>query len=72
MRESKFEVATVIGAVVVLMTIGVLLFSGSQTSTILSKVGAAVGTGPNSEGSSSQDQPAPEGGAEAGSGVEAP
>ncbi|HEY7968916.1 MAG TPA: DUF4349 domain-containing protein [Candidatus Limnocylindrales bacterium] len=69
MRESKFEVATVIGAVVVLMTIGVLLFSGSQTSTILSKVGAAVGTGPNSEGSSSQDQPAPEGGAEAGSGV---
>src|SRR4051794_17625937 len=68
MGESKREVAAVIGAVLVLMTIGVLLFGGSQTSTILSKVGASIPSGATFGGTSSEDQPAPEGGAESGTG----
>src|SRR6476659_9724075 len=59
MGESKREVGVVIGAVLVLLTIGLLLFGGSQTSTILSKVGASVG-GTITQGS------APEGGTETG------
>src|SRR6476661_5629662 len=64
MGESKREVAAVIGSVLVLMTVGLLLFGGSQTSTILSKVGAAVGDSSISGGTSGQDQPAAVGGAE--------
>src|SRR4051812_13171176 len=59
MGESRREVAAVIGAVVVLMTIGVLLFSGNQTSTILSKVGASISGGSTSGGTSAGDQAAP-------------
>ena len=41
-------------AVVVLMTIGVLLFSGSQVSTILSKVGASIPSGATYGGTSAR------------------
>ena len=70
MGESKREVAAVIGSVLVVMAVGFLLFSGSQVSTILSKVGASIG--PTSGGTSSQDEPAAEGGAEAANGNGAP
>jgi hypothetical protein len=50
------------------MTSGLLVFGGSQTSTILSKVGAAVGDSSTFGGTSSQDQPAAEGEAQTGSG----
>ena len=68
MGETKREVAAVIGTIVVLMTIGVLLFSGSQVSTILSKVGASIPSGATSGGTSSQDQPAADGGTETANG----
>jgi len=71
MGESKREVAAVIGSIVVLMTIGVLLFSGSQVSTILSKVGSSIPSGSTAGGTGGGDSPASEGGdqSDAGGGV---
>jgi hypothetical protein len=62
MGESKREVAAVIGSIVVLMAIGVFLFSGAQVSTILSKVGASIPGGSTAGGTTGGDNPASEGG----------
>jgi len=68
MGESNREVAAVIGSVLILMAIGLLLFGGGQTSTILSKVGASINGGATDGGTSNLGRPAPEGGAAAGGG----